>query len=735
MSDFNQDQAEQQATATDEPSFAEAQLVGGAEPVKKKPVFLIILIIIAVLAACGAAAYNFIPWVKNNVKMLISSPEKYYLWVEEENLQQTADKISGTYGDIIDAADLTSKQSEVEIKADIDSANVGALIEQLTGEQLSSSGIVLPESISVKAGANMTDNGVSSSMLINAADKTLATLNTYIQENAVYIQIPELSPAYISMDMSTIEDAWAEELGDEASGFLKGYMDAVLSGNVDASKIEDTISEKELNDFIVRYFTIIFENVDDVEIEKGVSTEVGGIKTKYNKLSADINQGTLFKAVKDILKEAKKDDLIIGIAEDMGYDKDTYTAAIDAILDQFGSLSVSGGESLFTMNVYVDSKGKICGRDIEIPDETVNIGYMSAKDGADSVFDLKITDDTNEGLQIICNSEENSEKESGEIKFVGIGMNDDGSNIEFAVKYEDIEVVDEAKGYCKGNISLDLSAFDAPVITINLDSDGKSQTISSDITVDGTKYGTISIIEREEVTVETPAFDSAQQVFAMSSDGTGIDAYIESVGTENLASFVDNIGSAFGVDGLGQILMLGMNSDPSGDIYNDPNPTGGTTGGDITSSNVNTQTENATYDFSKIAIKINDQAITLPAKINGILDMVKVDEDSLEPDYSATFFNDDNSLSVTMTNNGNSKAAPADCAVTGLEVSEGSPISLSFDGITIGSNISDVVSKYGVTLTDPSSGYVSVYDTASEWNDITFFYYDGKIYSIGIDIL
>ena len=92
MSDFNENQNSEQVTSakipaaepvvTEQPSFAEAQLVDGVEPAKKKPVLLIVAIIVVILAAGSVLAYNFIPWVNNNVKMLINKPEDYYAWVE-----------------------------------------------------------------------------------------------------------------------------------------------------------------------------------------------------------------------------------------------------------------------------------------------------------------------------------------------------------------------------------------------------------------------------------------------------------------------------------------------------------------------------------------------------------------------------------------------------------------------------------------------------------------------------
>lgn len=747
MSDFNENQNNEQVTPaetpavepviTEQPSFAEAQLVDGVEPAKKKPVLLIVAIIVVILAAGSALAYNFIPWVKNNVKMLINKPEDYYSWVEEENLSEMADGISEAYGKGLDSIGKQAAE-EVEIKADIDAANVGALIEELSGSPLSESGITLPSSIAVKAGANVDGKNISESCLITADDKTLATMNIYAKDGAYYVQVPELSPAYISMDMQALMDQAYAEMDSDTAAFMQGYMEAVTSLSTNPDALKDMLSEKELNELIVKYFTLVFENIDDVELEKGVSCEANGVKTEYNKLVAEVDQGALFSICKDVLKEAKNDKTIIKLVEKFGLSKDDYTSAVEGLLDELGSLEVSGGETLFTMNVYVDSKGKICGREIEIPEaDELKIGYMTAEDGSDKALDINFAVD-GEGIQIAGKSTEKSGKESGEAKIVLIGMNDDGSNVELPVSFKDLETVNEDKGYCKGEFTLDLTGFEGPSLTFVMDSDGKGQTIKSDITIDGTNYGTISISSKEETSVEIPAFDASQKVYQLTEDGAEMEQYVTDA-SANLAAFLDNIGSAFGVEGLGSIFS-GAITDSMGGNALGGDITGGDIGGDIDITDdpiieTGNEAEEVTYDFSKLNIQINGQTVTIPAKINGILDFVKVEDQQLDAGVFTSYYSDDYTFGVSIENNTDKAAAPADCLVTGFSVSEGSAVSVSVDGITIGSNVADVAAKFGVTIDDTSYGDITVYDTASDWNDMTIYYYDGKVDSIYMDII
>ena len=644
--------AESASASPDQASFAGAELVGGVEPAKKKPVFLIIAIIVVILAAGSAAAYNFIPWVKNNVKMLLNSPEDYYAWVEQENIENAADKFSEAYGKMLGSS---ATSEEFEFKADLDSANVGALIEELTGSPLSESGIVLPSSVAIKSGADIDENGnIKSSLVFNSDDKTLATMNLYMMDGVYYYQIPELSPSYISMDLDTVMEEMYSDMGVEEAAFIESYMDALMSISTDPESLKEMLSEKELNELMVKYFTIVFENIDDVELDKSIECEVNGVETTYNKLEANIDQGTVFSIVKDVLKEAKKDKTLIKLVEKFGLTEDDYTAAVDSLLSQIGTVSVSGGDTVLKMYVYVDSNGKICGREFVVPDEeNIDIGYMTAKDGSDSSFDIKLLAN-DEGFQIVGNCEEKSGKESGSAKVMFAGSGDD---IEFAINYSDLETINEDKGYLKGDVSVDLTSLNGPVITVNLDSDGKSQTIKSDITVDGKNYGTLSLTSKEELTVDIPEFDSSQQVYQYSEDGAQLD------------------------------------------------------------------------------IKVNGQSVKLPAKIDGLIDQVTIDKEKVEAGYLESFYNDDYSFGLTVANESDTDAAPKDCLISGIDVSEGSPVSVTIDGFAVGGNVADLANKYGVKLQDANNGYFTIYDISSEWNEMVVYYYDGKIYEINIEFM
>lgn len=713
-----------------QPAYAGAEVISGVEPVKKKgitAVIVTILIILAVLVGGSAAAYNFVPAVKNNVKMLLNDPEDYYAWVENENMEDTADDISKAYGN------LTAKsESYMEIKANLESAAISALIEQNAGVSLAESGIKIPGEISIVSNSKMIDAVTSGSAKLTADGKDIVTANVYLKDGKYYYQIPELSSSYIAIDIATLLETSAQQSGSSEVEALTPFIEKFANGNA----IQEFLTDDELNELLVKYFDIIFSNIDDVDLEKGVKCKVNGVEMKYNELTADINEGTLYSIIKDVLKEAKKDKTIIKLVESTGaMTADEYKQAVEGLLDELGGYNVSGGDSIAKMVVYVDGKGDIQGREIKIPDaDDVKINYLKAKDGSDEAFEVNFFTATDEGISVIGDFEEKSDKRTGDIKVSAVG--EDG--FEFNVHVNNFKVENEEKGYVSGEVIADLSAYDLGELKINLATDGKSQEISTDINVNGSALGTVSLKYSDKANGDVQAFSDSEQVYNYTEDGAELQQYLSSANIEGL---LKNVSDVIGLD-LNSLIggnpfsgmtngLIGSSDDS---LFPDDSYTNDTPAVTDDIDDDYTMPEAAVYDFSKIKIQVNGKDVTFPAKIDGILDKVNIDVTSIEPNCSEYFYSEDGSISVSVENQSDKAVAPKDCVITGISVSDTSDVKLSIDGIAPGSKISDAVAKYGCKLQDQNSGYTYIDDSAeNSYDEITLFYYDGIIYEIDID--
>ena len=184
--------------------------------------------------------------------------------------------------------------------------------------------------------------------------------------------------------------------------------------------------------------------------------------------------------------------------------KDDYQSAVDKLLGELGEYNVSGGDVVAVMNVYVDSKGVIKGRSFEIADEEdVKLNYMSVEDNDNNAFEANIIFD-GEGLKISGDITEKSDKSSGKINVTAVGTTDGDQS--FDIEFKDIKTENKDKGYCSGEINLNLSALDMGNIAVNLSSDGKSQEISTEINVGGTKYANVTLKYSDNKPEEIPCF-------------------------------------------------------------------------------------------------------------------------------------------------------------------------------------------------------------------------------------
>lgn len=726
--------SEIQTDATAEPIMAGTEIISGVEKAKKSSasIIAIIAIILVVLLGGSAAAYNFSPWVKNNVKMLINDPEDYYAWVENENIKESAEVIAEAYDKMTNSK---NNNVDLELRADLDKDAIASLIESNSGVSLANAGITIPDSISITEAGTVIDGNTAISAKFNANEKTFLTVNGYIKDGIYYYQIPELSSSYIQMDLNKVIEEIFEtdyslvdgsdmEVNDVSDAYITGLLTKMSTGK----GLQEILTDDELENLLIKYFDIVFTNIDDVKLKKDVECEVNGVKTEYNQLIAEIDEGCLYSIAKDVLKKAKDDKTIIKIVESTdSMTKEDYQSAVEKLIEQLGEYSISGGETVAVMNVYVDSKGVIKGRSFEIADEEdVKLNYMSVEDNDNNAFEANIIFD-GEGFKISGDSKENSNRSSGKINVTAVGTTDGDKS--FDIEFKDIKVENEDKGYRSGEINLNLSALNMGSITVNLNSDGKSQEIATDINVDGTKYAAVSLKYSDKKPEGIPDFNEAEKVYKYSSDGAELQQYIAEADMEG---FLKGISDIIGID-LNS-FMNGYNgivtepvvpTEPVDPTVTEPTVTGAAP----------ETPESASYDFSKIKIQLNGKDVTIPGKIDGVLDKVKVDVDKIDAGMTEYFYSDDGSTAVYVENLTEAALAPKDCTITGLSVTNESDIKLTVDGIGPGSKISDAVSKYGCKLDDPNSGYTYIEDSNNSdfYGEITLFYYDGIIYEVDVD--
>lgn len=422
---------------------------GSAKPPKKKKGGIIAASVagVAVAAAGVTAALNWNA-LQNTVASTFSSPEEYYQQVESSSIKTLSNSIAESYGSII-------KSSEQKIEIDgisgsltlqIDSKEILSMLEEDADMDMSwlkkltlSGGIYAKDSV-LNGGAGIGLNGTD----ILSADITYDADNA-----ALYLAIPELSDKYISMDVSDYSDYFGYyDMPDNiAAEELKEVMQAVFELLPDESQVESLTA---------KYMGLVLKCLDNVEKEKNVTLKVGSVKQECTQLTVTVDAKTFKKIVKSVTKELADDktikkiftDLCDGLSDNtvirdfcqsetaemiedlLDIDLSTLPYLLnmldaDEIYDLFRSACLELNEEVddlvdsdssdkIEITVYVDKKGGIRGRVIDVNDGEFMLELANPSNGNDVGYKAALTVDGEELFVFSGTGKESGGKFNGE---------------------------------------------------------------------------------------------------------------------------------------------------------------------------------------------------------------------------------------------------------------------------------------------------------------------------------
>lgn len=720
---------------TSSTSFTEgAETICGVEAAKKNTtrIIAIIVAIIVLIFGCCAGAYAAIPQFKNTVKMLINSPNEYYKWVESENTEGNVDFLSELlYGNAKEKVSSTN----MKIKAEFDNAGIDKFLKENSEAIPAESGFTLPSAIDMTVKSANIDGYAIVNEQISAEDNSIASINIYNKDNKYYLQCPELSSSYICYDYMNIIEKSMENFSTNANieneqiaKIYKSIVDKMM-GNSD----DELLSRNEFEDIFNRYFSVIIENVNNVELSKNIECEADGVKCNYTKLTAKFDEGTLFSALKCVLKELQNDDVLSDLVEEYtGISKDNYKNGIEQALNSIGGLEITGGDAIFLMNVYVNSKGEVVGRSIEEAEGLgkFSLGYICTNDSNNYGFSLYFEAD-GDRVALDGNAVENSGKFSGNVKISstepldGNASNASEVNDIIGFSFENFESNGE---YLKGTITFALNALGLDDLTLNFDEKDGNQICNFDLTYDGTKLASFTCESNNKEPDSITVFNNDAKIYD-TQNPSDMEQYSKEADYE---TYMKNICKVFGIDeslagdmdvlnSLGSsygINNFGMDEDEF-DYDEDI---------DVKDSYVE-------YDLSKIKIQYNGNDIKLPGKVDGIFDKIKFDEEKVEANGYAYGYSDNYDISASIYNPSDQEINVEDCNVYSLSIAGNEANTnekLVVDGIGIGDDIQKVVEKYGCKLSDSKSGITELTDSNSGFGYISFTYFDDKITGISL---
>jgi len=350
-----------------------------------KKLGIIIASIVAALALCAVAAFA-LPGPKNIIMRTFSSPEKYYRYVEGRAVKEASDSTAAVYENIF-RSNLNVDNRGMNYNIDVALSDQAKDLAAQYIESQGASGVDVNWMNSFGVSGRVdTKNGksfVSAEALLNGSKILSGNMITDLNGNAVYGQVPEISPDYIAADLSTL-------------GYHSYYTPAqalqIIRAIYNACPDEAT-AEKLMN----KYMNAVIENLEEVE-KSSKRLSAGNLSVNYTALDVTITAATAAKALKAVADLMENDDDLRSIFNQLlqAAGQSSPATYYDQLVQQMRSMAEQtaaypSSESLL-MTVYVDNSGEIRGRTISFGGSEV-LRMAMPKKGSDVGVDIELLSD------------------------------------------------------------------------------------------------------------------------------------------------------------------------------------------------------------------------------------------------------------------------------------------------------------------------------------------------------
>lgn len=474
--------------------------VSGVEPVtvksKGKKAALIGGISAAVIAGGGVTAYGVSDTVKNQVKLRTNSPEKYYAWVTENNSKTIGETVSEYYKKGIDRYEKgttgkinVSFEPTAEVKDDLIKSMFGDDYEEYADDETKQFIDIFKnnDKYGINAEYASRKGKLSTNMGVALGGDCLAGFELAADPDAMdyFVRIPELKEQWLGMELGSAE----ELLG--TSETINAYKEIMKDP---ASFLSPEDIENEIN----RYAGVWASFANDVELEKKEEVDICDITVNYTVATMDLTEKDIAKLGVDMLKELRNDKVVKSILTEKlkVVDEDEYEEdlddAIDNIKDNLKDDYYDDEDAEITIATYIDATGTI--RGMKFSEDDNYFLMIVGKDGDSIRGEVKMCEDNEDVFTVNLTAEENGKKYTGDLEITineSFSYDDDNDTTTVTVLFENVETVDEEKGYFNGDFTVNIPNIDPIIIKCNADKDG--QNITYDAVIGGKNYGKLTV--------------------------------------------------------------------------------------------------------------------------------------------------------------------------------------------------------------------------------------------------
>ena len=243
-------------------------------------------------------------------KKTFSKPNEYMAYVEEEAIASAANSFAEAYDNAIASykePKTGGAKSELQI-------NVGTSITRLLK---SYTGIDFDwiNDTTIKVDSSMGKDAAKYALSLVLGDDTLLSLDAVadLTDEGLYVKIADLTEKYLFIDLGLDADTEA-------------------AASVDVEKLIEKLPDgKTIADLIMKYASIVFDNVNEAEKEKG-SVSANGKTEECTVIEATLSEADVKALAKAFLFELQRDETIEEIIR-AGVEVMNEAAAIEEMID------------------------------------------------------------------------------------------------------------------------------------------------------------------------------------------------------------------------------------------------------------------------------------------------------------------------------------------------------------------------------------------------------------------
>lgn len=403
----------------------------GKKAGKKKGLFIALAAVLSVVLLVGIILLINIAAIGNFFRKTFSTPDEYYQYVEMRAATEAAEHMSNIYGNMLERTDISDKLVSLDMIAKM-SEDGQKLIETFVPYDLD-----WLQEITGGLDINIKDKMLSMSFETALGKQNIVSGDFIadIENGKCFLKVPELAEKYLGIEMEDVSVSYSE-------------MSLLGASMLDMNAMRHNVAPdaETVEKLAVSYMKTALACVRDVDMTSD-ELSVGDISRTYTKLTITIDEDTCQEMAEAILKQVMKDSelkkLFIATAEstlesyEMMYgDEDYYEESfgelsaedayeeflddIEQMLDNVDAITMDGK---IKMNIWVDNKGNIVGREIRINTEydKVVICYQMVEDGSKFALEAKY-DDGYEEIELNGNGTKSGEVLSGDFVLEERGM-------------------------------------------------------------------------------------------------------------------------------------------------------------------------------------------------------------------------------------------------------------------------------------------------------------------------